>query len=322
MFDVITLGSATKDIFLGAEKLKRGKDFCFPLGEKIEIENVRFFSGGGGINTASTFARQGLKTAFCGVVGEDPAGTEIIKELAGLGVDTELLKVKKGKSTDLGLIFHAQNERTIILHHGISRSLGKQDIDWSKLKETKWFYLAPLWGKAAKLTVALVDFAKENKIKTALNPSLDQLSLPNIKEIIRDVDVLILNDDEASFLTGVKPFKEKAIFQKLSPNCLSSELKHCVVVTRGKKGALACDGKFIYNIPAPLVKVIDTTGAGDSFGSGFVAGLIQTKRIEKAMQLGMANAISNIQVFGANQGLLKKNQPSLKIKTRKTKWSV
>ncbi|MDP3093294.1 MAG: carbohydrate kinase family protein [bacterium] len=329
MLDIIAVGSATKDIFLDAKDLQKHDNLVLPLGEKIELKNIRYFSGGGGLNAATTFALQGLKTGFCGVLGQDLAGQEIIDELNKKGIDASMVRVKSREKTDIGLILHAQIERTILLFHGASRTLNEKDIDWQGLKNAKWLYLAPLWEQAAALTEKLVNFAYQNKVKIALNPSLDQLVLKNIGQILEKIDVLILNDDEASFLTGIKPFKEKAIFQKLAPNCLTPEVKHYVVVTRGKKGALACDGKFIYNVPAPLVKVVDATGAGDSFGSGFVAGLTAKhgrsdlpRIIERALKLAMSNAISNILVVGANQGLLKKGQPLLKIKVRKRAWSA
>lgn len=290
MFDVIAIGSATRDIFLDAGKFKKGENLCFPLGGKFELENLMRFSGGGGVNCATTFALQGLNTAFCGIVGQDTAGQDIIDELNQKGIDTEMVKVKLKARTDLGLIFHAGAERTILLHHSSSKALSEKDIDWEKLAETKWLYLAPLWGEAAKLTEKLVDFTRKNNIKIALNPSLNQLALKNINGILKNIDVLILNDDEASRIH------------------LKSDFKMIIVTTKGKEGASVFNGKTLYQMPAPKVKVIDATGAGDSFGSGFIAGLMQTKNIEKAMQLGMANAIANIQTLGANNGLLKKGE--------------
>ena len=316
MFNIIAIGSATRDIFINAENLKKGKGFCFPLGGKIELENLQTFSGGGGVNTTATFSLQELKTGFCGVVGQDLVGQELIEELKEKGIDTSLLKARKGKATDLGIIFHAKNERTIILFHGASRTLEEKDIDWKKLKETDWLYIAPLWGKAANLTEKLISFAKYNRIKVSLNPSLDQLKLKNIKELINKINVLLLNDDEACFLTHVKPYREKRVFSSIC-SCakLSLAQDKIAVITKGKQGAAAFDGKFLYQIPAPKVKVVDATGAGDSFGSGFVTGLIRFKNTEKALKLAMANAISNIRVFGANRGLLKKSDkiPEIKI---------
>ena len=312
MLNIIAIGSATRDIFINAENLKKGKGFSFLLGEKVEVKEVRFFSGGGGVNVATTFALQGSKTGFCGVVGEDLVGQELIGELKKKGIDTNLLKTRKGKATDLGIIFHAKNERTIILFHGASRTLDEKNIDWKKLKETGWLYIAPLWGKAADLTEKLLDFSKENKIKVALNPSLDQLSLKNISKIIAKTNVLILNSKEACFLTKINPFREKDVFKKIS-----SLTKALTIITKGKQGASLLDQRFLYQVASLPVKVVDATGAGDSFGSGFVAGLIRFKNTEKALRLAMANAISNIRVFGANQGLLKKGDKIHDIKITK-----
>lgn len=331
MYDIVTIGSATKDIFLDISKFKKGGALSFPLGEKIELEKVLVFSGGGGVNAATTFAFQGLKTAFCGLVGQDLAGQEILDELTQNGINLELVKIKPRIATDLGLIFHAGSERTILLHHGASRFFGEKDIDWQKLGDTKWLYVAPLWGKAAKLTGKLTDFAKGNKVRIALNPSLDQLKRKNMGKTLEKIDVLILNDEEASFLLSpdmrcptsenwTSHVQQKA-FQKIA-----GLTKAIIVITKGKQGAAVFDGNLLYQMPAPKVKVVDATGAGDSFGSGFVAGLIEAKNyenrsrsIEEAMQLAMANAISNIRVFGANKGLLKKGESIQKVSVRKFK---
>ncbi|MDP2930168.1 MAG: carbohydrate kinase family protein [bacterium] len=320
MLDIITIGSATKDIFLDAAKSKKGQGFCFPLGQKIEMENMKSFTGGGGVNAATTFTLQGLKTGFCGVVGQDMAGQDIIEELQSLNIETGLVKIKSGKATDVGIILHEKNERSILLYHSSSKTFGEKDIDWQSLKQTQWLYIAPLWQEAAKLTAKLIDFAKENQIKIALNPSQNQLSLSLIKKVIKDINVLILNSDEASILTGVKTYQEKVVFQKIEKQVfreIRKMTKAIIVVTKGKNGAAAMDNKFIYQVPAVPIKVTDATGAGDSFGSGFVAGLIRRKTIEQSLQLAMANAISNIQVFGANKGLVGKNDKIQDIKITK-----
>lgn len=312
MLDIITIGSATKDIFLDAKDLQKGTYLVLPLGEKIELKNIRYFSGGGGVNAATTFALQGLKTGFCGVLGQDLAGQEIIDELTEKGIETSLVKVKQGQKTDVGLIFHAKTERTILLFHGASRTMNEKNIDWQQLQNTKWLYLAPLWGQAAKLTVKLVELAEGKGIKIAVNPSLDQLALPGFKKILPKIDVLILNSDEASFLTKIA-YLQKPVFKKIS-----SLTKSIIVITKGKQGATAFDQRLFYEVPAPPVKVADATGAGDSFGSGFVAGLIQKKNVEESLKLAMTNAIGNIQVFGANQGLLEKGQEVEEIIVKKS----
>jgi len=96
MFDIVTFGSATRDLFVRSKnfdifknkKFISGEGICFNLGSKVYIEDLFFATGGGGTNTAATFAKQGLKTAYVGKVGNDPGGEAILKELK------ELKKIK------------------------------------------------------------------------------------------------------------------------------------------------------------------------------------------------------------------------------------
>ena len=85
MFDIITFGSATQDIIvkpkhltsLKYEKSFSEKEVCFPMGSKIDVDQMDFYSGGGGTNAAATFTLQGFKTAFCGAMGIDVSGKKI-----------------------------------------------------------------------------------------------------------------------------------------------------------------------------------------------------------------------------------------------------
>src|SRR5262245_60451251 len=101
MYDIITFGSATQDINLkqkNVTSLEYRKDLhshegvCFPIGSKIEIDDIQFHSGGGGTNTATTFALQGFKVAFYGVVGNDISAKSILQELKQLGIDTRFVR--------------------------------------------------------------------------------------------------------------------------------------------------------------------------------------------------------------------------------------
>src|SRR3989344_2877133 len=97
MYDIISIGSASRDVLLGIDDFKTfksddyasGEAMCFSLGSKMEAKKIVFASGGGGTNAAVTFARQGLKTANIGVVGDDLNGQEILKELAAEGIDVQ-----------------------------------------------------------------------------------------------------------------------------------------------------------------------------------------------------------------------------------------
>jgi len=323
MYDVITFGSATEDVYLKSKKffpipcknLTGGRGICFNLGSKIEVENAFLFSGGGGTNTAVTFTKQGFKVAYCGAVGDDFLGNSLVKELEGEKIDVSLVKRIKGKLTNISLILaYPGKDRTILLYRGASDNLRKDDISWNKIKETKWIYLAPFSGELVGLTEYLVNFAKKNNIKIALNPGYNQLTLPKktLEKILRKIDVLILNQEEASLLTGIPYKMEKEIFKKID-----GLTEGICIMTKGKDGVVVSDGKYLYYADSLGKKAIDSTGAGDSFGAGFVSGIIKTKDIVSAVQFGIANSVSNIKKFGAKEGLLNINKSFPKIKVKK-----
>jgi len=317
MYDIITFGSATQDIRLKSKDFKvfknekdftTGEGICLTLGSKIDIEEIDFTSGGGGTNTAVGFAKQGLKTAYCGAVGQDSAGEEIIKELKSYGVDTKFVFTKKEKHTNQSvIIFGEGSDRTILAYRGAAELLTKEDIPFKKIK-TKWIYLAPLTGLLCDITEDIVNFAYENKIKIAINPSKQQLSLPEnvLNNILQKTNILFLNQEEASFLTKIPFTEEQEIFKQIDKVCPG-----VAVMTKGGDGVVASDGKYFYSAPGSgsmQVKIVDTTGAGDSFASGFLSEYIRTNGdIEKSIQLGLANGLANLTQIGAKTGILDKN---------------
>lgn len=321
MYDIITFGSAAQDIYIKSKKFfTAGNNICVPPGLKTEVDDLAIFSGGGGTNTAATFAKQGFRAAYCGMVGQDPFGRLVAEELKKLKISCDLLKATGKRSTNISVFLtYPGKDRTILVYRGASDLLSKKDIPWSEIKDAKWFYLAPFGGKLADLTGVLIDFAKENGIKVALNPGYNQLTFPQktLKEILRKVDILILNREEASLLTGIPQQKEKEIFRKID------ELtKGISIMTKGGEGVVVSDGKNLFrarSLASSLRwKIVDATGAGDAFGSGFVSGFLKSKGdIEYSMQLAMANATFNLLKRGAKDGLLEKNQKWPKIKVSK-----
>lgn len=321
MFDIITFGSASRDIFLKSKdfstisnrKFITGQGICLTLGSKIDVEEMSFYSGGGGTNTAAGFSKQGFRAAYCGMLGQDLAGESLIEELQRFKIDTSLVKKHNQKPTNHSIVFSLGKERTILVYRGASEELSKKDIPWSKLK-ARWFYLAPLAGKLANLTENLVSFAKTKKIKVALNPSRQQLSLPFsvLKNILNKIDILILNQEEASLLTKIPYQKEKEIFKKID-----QLTKGITIMTKGEKGAMVSDGRYLYTAPILETAVVDKTGAGDAFGSGFVSGIMEKNDIVYAVQLAIANSAFSLKKQGAKEGLLGKNQKWEKVKVRK-----
>lgn len=332
MFDVITIGTATEDIFLQSPLFKVIKDLqhlseakgfptgeaeCFALGSKIEVEKIVFTTGGGATNTAITFARQGLKTASLIKIAQDEAGESIIKELKKERVKPLAIKDRKETTAHSIILLTLSGERTILVYRGVSETLEEQEISWRKLS-SRWVYLAPGGISFNLLQRLVLHFAKQ-KTKIVINPSKDQLilGLEKLKTIFSLIDIVILNQEEASYLTGIPYQKEKLIFK-----FLDQEIGGILVVTEGEKGAKVSDGRFVWQAGVfQSKKIIDRTGAGDAFGSGFIAGIIEKtkkhkilinnlepKMIEYAIQLGSANATSVIEYIGAKEGILDKKE--------------
>lgn len=310
MFDIITFGSATWDIslMLAGKKVKDNADLIidkgiyFNLGSKISVKDMYFGFGGGGVNTATTFRKQGFRVAYCGAVGDDIPGKEIVEYLRETGIDNSFVRKVK-KPTNNSIILHVPKEdRTILAYRGASEMLKRSDIQWEKLKSA-WFYLAPLSGKLSVLTEDIVNFAKKNNIKVLANLGNSQISLNKnkLRNILNKVDVLLLNREEASLLTGVDYKKEKEII--IQTNQMHQGLN---VITKGREGVVVFDGKRIYEAKTKSFKMVDATGAGDSFGSGFVSGFIKSGHdIEYAIRLGLSNSKHCLMSRGSTNGVLK-----------------
>jgi ribokinase len=310
MFDVVTFGSAALDTGILISKANIRKDeksiakqaYCFNLGSKIDIPAVYFGLGGGGINTATTFKKQGFKTAYCGTVGNDILGEQIIKYLKNQNINFDFVKKTKLKQTNNSVILDNPNQdRTILVYRGASELLEKTDF-FSKLK-AKWFYLAPLSGKLSHLTWEIISCAQKSKAKIVANFGNSQIK-SNQKEIklwLSGIDVLILNQEEASLLTGINYGYEEKIIKKL--NLLHPGIN---VMTKGEQGVTVTANNKIYQAKTKPFKVIDETGAGDAFGSGFISGLMRQKSMVDSICLGLTNSKYALKEQGAITGLLSK----------------
>jgi sugar/nucleoside kinase (ribokinase family) len=317
MFDVITFGSATQDIFFTVEKKKdplhnrkvTKEDISFSLGSKVGIQEVRYLSGGGGTNVAATFAQQGFKTAYNGVVGNDIYGDNIINELRKKRIDASLIKKSEKEKTNLSCVLSVPGmDRTILVYRGASK---EAHLPWEKIN-AKFLYLAPLSGATEKKSQEIIRRAKKMGAKIAMNPGNIQLQSQLLKKIVKSIDLLFVNKEEAELLSGQKEIKD--IVRKIKemiPNGI-------FVITQGIKGSLTITPEGMYRAKTfRSSKVVDRTGAGDSFASGFCSYWLQSKSIEECIQFGTANATACLRSWGAKNGLLKKGDHYRLIKVEK-----
>ncbi|MDP2211801.1 MAG: carbohydrate kinase family protein [Candidatus Aquicultor sp.] len=314
MKDVITIGSASRDIFFLTSRGKiipddsifEGQLLAFPVGAKVSIEQAHFTDGGGACNAATSLARLGLKVAPYLNVGRDEMGEQIIVELADEGADTHLVTIDESLRTGTSVILLPEGvgDRTVLFYSGANRNLKIED--WTKLKNTSWLYVSPISRQAPELLSGLVDFAKENSIKVANNPGLGQLEqgFEYMAPILEKLDILIINHSEAFHLLRTR---DPGFAHDDNRTLVTELLKtgpRIVVLTCGGEGSCASDGGAIHFQEALCAEVVDPTGAGDSFGSTFVAAIIMGHDIRTAMHMAAINAASVVGSIGAQDGLL------------------
>ncbi len=322
MFDVVTIGSVTRDVFFDVPKFQTipwgktpsKKAFLLPLGEKLEVHETFFTLGGNSANASVTFARSGFRVACIGKVGNDPGGHEIRRRLEGEKVNASMLKKTSRLGTAYSVLLSKDGERTILGYHGASNLFNKRDIDFGRLK-ARWWYVS-LSGDSYTMFGAIVDNAKRHGAALAFNPSGYHLrhNGGGILRALKDISFLVLNEEEAALLTGIPFSREREVFRrldKLTPGILA--------VTNGDRGVTVSDGKRVYRAGVfKENKLVDRTGAGDAFGSGFVAGLLRSKitrknihavseiHIREAIRFASANATSVVEHLGATEGTLTK----------------
>lgn len=311
-FNVITIGAATRDVFLRSKQMKivrddafsTGEAECFALGSKIEVDDIVFETGGGATNTAVGFARQGLATAFIGRIGHaDARGQEILRALREEKVTTNLVATDRRLMTGYSsILLTHRGERTVLVYRGASGDFQSKDIPWTKV-DSEWLYVSSMAG-ALPVLKKLWAHAHAHGIKIAWNPGVGELrhGWSVLEPLIRATDVFMVNQEEAAALTGMAHDQVDQAFSRLR-----QVVRGLTVITMGTDGNLAGDKQRAWRAGTNPVKVIDTTGAGDAYGCGFVGWHIRhPKDIPGAMRFGSANSESVIQMIGAKNGLLKK----------------
>lgn len=305
MARIISLGSAVEDIFLidrddfVASQIGDTSIFGkIEIGSKIDIDKISYEIGGGGTNSAVTFSRFGHESIFLGNLANDPAGEAIVALLDKEGIDSSYIKTVKGTTGCSVILLDAKSgERTILTHRGVSSNFKNQNPEILNDIKPDWLYISSLRGDMDTL-LSFIESAKNNNCRIMLNPGKLELShLEQILGILSDIDILLLNKSEASQIVPGKILSE--LISHLS------NYTETVILTDGPMGGIATNHTEAYRFGIyEDVKVKDTTGAGDAFGSGFLAALASGKSFKSSLRFASANSTSVIKYIGAKKGIL------------------
>lgn len=311
----MSIGGATFDLFIVADHgvihtNEHDRFFTLPLGSKIRVEEVIRTCGGGAHNTSVGLARLGCDASYCGVIADDPWGEAILKNCTQEKVDTAHVTVVENEATDFSIILTARNgERVILKHPGTSKHLQDATFAREAAAEVDWIYLNSIQEEACQIEDDIIRILVEipsrlpagRQARLTWNPGSCQVEQGTrrrrIQELLRQTDLLLLNKEEA--LAFTKEGDALAAMKHL----LKAGTK-IVCITDGAQGVLATDGTTIYHCLPGDSPVVDTTGAGDAFGTGVTWALLTGKNLPIALRAGTINAMSVVGSVGAQPGLL------------------
>lgn len=308
------MGSATQDVFAQTDAelitIRHGKQeeelLAYPLGTKILISDLEFQIGGGGTNAACTFARQGLRTGFIGKLGRDPSGYAVFAFLKEEGI--EFLGAT-GTQTGYSIILDSEeDDRTILTFKGSNNHLGIEEV---AAFEATWLYCSSMVGTSATTMERVAARMKVAGSRVAFNPSAYQAKkgLDALEGMLASVEILILNREEIALLTGTEDLR-------MAKDRVLAKGPSRVLITDGANGATLHTGTaWIHTKPRQSLSIVETTGAGDAFASGFIAGLARGFDDEHALRLGMLNAEHVIAEYGAKNHILTKAESDALLAT-------
>jgi len=312
MYDIITIGHLLRDVFLfvppGIEASVLGgvNEFSFKPEAKYEIQDIAYDLGGTACNVTVGIANLGFRSALVAKVGTDSQGKQLVQELKQHKVSSNFIVKDHQHKTSLGLMLVGiDGTKTALVYSGTSKNLKISDVPLTKLK-SRWIYTSSLGGDL-KMVERIITSAKKKGVKVAYNPGREglKLGLKSLVPIFRNLDLLIMNKLEAQQLVKFESDDMRVLFDSLIVTTPG-----IVIITDGDRGAYLSgdveEEEAVYFAPALRDKPVDTSGAGDAFAAGFLAGLLKHGDEFKALQLATINASQVVKEMGAQAGLLKR----------------
>lgn len=289
--DCLVAGEANADLLIdGIARLEFEK-------EKLATD-MNLVLGGSSSIFAFNLARLGAKVGFAGIVGDDFFGHFVLQRLRWAGVDTRTLVPRRKVKTGLTIWCNQGSKRAGITYAGSMALIRARDVPDATLRSARhlhvgaYFLLENLHPGAAGL------FRKAQKL--GLTTSLDCNYDPSeawdsgIRGVLKFTDIFFPNEIEALRLTNSRDV-EKAAFEL-------SKLVRIAAIKLGAKGAIVyAEGKR-FRVPAVKARVVDTTGAGDSFDAGFLACFLKGGSIEESARAGVAAGARAVSAIGGTGG--------------------
>jgi ribokinase len=292
--EVAVLGAAAVDWVARVKALPQVDGIAF-------AESYIPYPGGSGGNIAAGVARLGRPVEFLGVLGGDEGGRLLLEDFAQAGVDLRAVTIAPaGRSAATFIAIDERGERVIFALGGMALYEHSEDIRPESLAGVRMLVVADAYAHVAEAAFAALD----PQARVVFNPGglMSAAGAEYLAPILRRTDVWIGSHAEAETLTGLAAAENAA-------REIAARGPRTVILTLGRQGALVYQNGEMTPIPAlPAEQVVDTTGAGDAFTSGVVAGMLEGLSWPAAARLGCAAAAIKIAHVGARGGLPDRQQ--------------
>jgi sugar/nucleoside kinase (ribokinase family) len=285
-YDLVVLGDCNPDVLVLGDDV----DPAFGQQEKL-VDGISLVIGGSAAITAVAAARLGLRVALAAAVGADPAGEFMRDQLAAEGVDVSFVAVREDAPTGMTVALSRGGDRAILTALGAVASLTAADVPEALLAGARhvhassWFLLQDCLGPGLG---ALFSAARSAGVMTSLDTNWDpsgRWASPDLAAAIAQAGLLLPNEAEAVRLANGCLAGADDLDSAVSALVAAGPR---VVIKLGERGALCADGPARQHVSLPPVTPADTTGAGDCFNAGLIAGLLDGLDLAEAAALGCA----------------------------------
>jgi len=290
-FDVVGFGALNVDRLYKVNRIAREDEESF-------VFEFKEACGGSAANTVVGLARLGLKTGFIGKVAKDREGRLLLEEFRREGVNTEgIVVAEKGRSGVVLGFVDKKGERALYVDPGVNDQIEFSEVNVEYARNTRILHLTSFVGEKSFETQKRLVEALPSDVLVSFDPGAlyARRGLTSLKPIIERVYVMLPNEMELRLLSG-KGYKAGA-------KTLINEGVSVVAVKLGEKGCYVTDSEESHLLKPFKTEVVDTTGAGDAFNTGFLYGLIKNKNLKECGTLGNLVAAHCITKIGARTGL-------------------